>query len=142
MGRVMALDVGSKTIGVAVSDPLRLFAQPVETHMRTGRAADARRIAELAAKAGIERLVVGLPIRTDGLEGPSAVEARRMAEAIRPLIEPVPIDFLDERFTTVEAMRALREAAVKGPRRKAVIDQVAAVLILQGWLDRAAAEGR
>ena len=136
MSRVMALDVGTRTIGVAVSDPLGMIASPVETISRTGRRADAARVQELAAEREVVRVVVGLPMRTDGTEGESAVEARRMAAAVAAVLPGVEVVLLDERFTTAEAERSLLTSNVRRKKRKQVIDQVAAVLILQQWLDR------
>lgn len=134
-GRALGLDVGSKTIGLAISDPLGLFASPVETLKRSGRAADVRAVLAVARTRGATTLVVGLPQRTDGTEGPSAVESRRMAAALLEAEPSLAVEFVDERFTTVSAERALRESGVKGTRRRAVVDQVAAHFILQQWLD-------
>ncbi len=130
----MALDVGTKTVGVAVSDPLGMFAQPVETVQRTGRKADVARLSELAAQYTPERIVVGLPIGTDGSEMSSAVEARRMAVAVAGVVE-CEVVLIDERFTTAQAERVLIAGGMRRKKRKKVIDQAAAVLILQQWLD-------
>jgi len=136
-GRTFGLDVGSKTIGVAVSDPLGMFAQPVETVQRTGRKADAARIQAIVTERTGDRIVVGLPIRTDGLEGDSAAEARRMAVAIAGVLPEVEVVLIDERYTTAQAERVLNAGNVRGrKKRKKVVDQIAAVLILQQWLDR------
>jgi putative Holliday junction resolvase len=137
MGRTLALDVGSKTIGIAVSDPMGIIAQPVETWSRVGRRRDVEHVAEVARTREVEQIVVGLPIRTDGGEGPEALEARRIAEALSGVLEGVPISLQDERFTTAQARRSLIQADVRRSKRKQVIDQVAAVLILQSWLDTA-----
>lgn len=135
MGRTLALDVGSKTIGIAVSDPLGMFAQPVETWSRVGRRRDVEHVAAMAREREVERIVVGLPLRTDGEEGPEALEVRRTAEALEGVLEGVDVVFQDERFTTAQAERSLIQADVRRRKRKQVIDQVAAVLILQSWLD-------
>ena len=135
MGRTLALDVGSKTIGIAVSDPLGIIAQPVETWARVGRRRDVEHVAELARAREVERIVVGLPIRTDGSEGPEAAEVRRIAEALGGVLEGVELVLQDERFTTAQAERSLIRADVRRRKRKQVIDQVAAILILQSWLD-------
>ncbi|MCO4769658.1 MAG: Holliday junction resolvase RuvX [Deltaproteobacteria bacterium] len=130
----MALDVGTKTIGVAVSDPLGMFAQPVETIARTGRRADVGRVAELCDQYAPVRVVVGLPIGTDGSEMSSAKEARRMAKAVAGVVSGEVV-LLDERFTTAQAERVLIAGGMRRKKRKKVIDQAAAVLILQQWLD-------
>ena len=135
MGRTLALDVGSKTIGIALSDPLGIFAQPVETLARVGRRRDVEYVAAMVQEREVERVVVGLPMRTDGSEGPQALEARRIGEGLEGVLEGVEIVFQDERFTTAQAERSLIAADVRRKRRKQVIDQVAAVLILQSWLD-------
>ena len=132
----MALDVGSKTVGVAISDPLGMFAQPVETIARTGRRADVARVVALCEDYQPGQIVVGLPIGTDGREMESAAEARRMASAILAAMPEVSVVLLDERFTTAQAERSLIASNVRRKKRKQVIDQVAAVLILQQWLDR------
>lgn len=136
--RILALDVGTHTVGVAISDPLGMFAQPVETLRRTGRKADVAHLCGIARERGAQRVVVGLPIRTDGTEGDSAKEARRMVAALEAALgEDVPVVLEDERFTTAQAERSLIKSNVRRKKRKQVIDQVAAVLILQSYLDRA-----
>ena len=136
-GRILGLDVGSKTIGVAVSDPLAMFAQPVETVLRTGRKADAARIHAIATERAAARIIIGLPIRQDGTEGDSAAEARRMAVAIAGVLPETEVLLVDERYTTAQAERALDASNVRGrKKRKKVVDQIAAILILQQWLDR------
>ena len=135
--RTLGLDVGSKTIGVAVSDPLAMFAQPVETVLRTGRKADAARIQVIATEREASRIVVGHPIKQDGTEGESAIEARRMAVAIAGVLPETEVLLVDERYTTAQAERALDKSNVRGrKKRKKVVDQIAAILILQQWLDR------
>ena len=138
VSRSMGLDVGSKTVGIAISDPLGMFAQPVETLARTGRRADVEHIRKLCVQYEPGCIVVGLPIGTDGVEMESAAEARRMAVAILGVLEGsgVQMVLLDERFTTAQAERVLLSGNVRRKKRKQVIDQVAAVLILQQWLDR------
>jgi putative Holliday junction resolvase len=135
MTRSLGLDVGTKTVGVAVSDGLGLTAQPVTTLRRT----ELRRLAE---HHSVEHVVVGLPLNMDGSEGPSAGEARRFGEAVARQLG-LPVDYWDERLTTAEANRVLLEADLSRARRKAVVDRVAAALILQGWLDarRGTAQG-
>jgi len=136
IGRTLALDVGSKTIGIAISDPLGIIAQPVETWMRVGRRRDVEHLVGLIREREASNLVVGLPIRTDGGEGPSALEARRIAAEVSGVLgEDFEVVMQDERFTTAQAERALIAADVRRSKRKKVIDQVAAVLILQSYLD-------
>jgi putative Holliday junction resolvase len=135
MKRSMALDIGRKTIGVAISDPLGIFAQPVETIRRQGTKKDLARVGEIVVEREVDTIVVGLPIRTDGSEGPSAKLARGVAEKIPELIEGVRVVLQDERFTTKQAERVLIAGGVRRKKRKEVIDQMAAVLILQGYLD-------
>ncbi|HCP46203.1 MAG TPA: Holliday junction resolvase RuvX [Deltaproteobacteria bacterium] len=133
--RTLALDVGTKTIGVAISDPLGMFAQPVETIRRVGRKKDVERLASHVREREVGCVVVGLPLKTDGSEGPSADEARRMVTALEEALDGVNVLLQDERFTTQQAERALIGGGVRRKKRKGVIDQVAAVLILQAYLD-------
>ena len=137
--RTLALDVGTVTIGVAVSDPMGIFAQPVMTIQRTGRKADTAQVMTLVKDREVGAIVVGLPIRQDGTEGDSAAEARRMAVAVEKALRgahiDIPVMFEDERYTTAQAERSLIYSGVRRKKRKQVIDQVAAVLILQGHLD-------
>lgn len=130
----MGLDVGSKTVGVAVSDELGLTAQGVTTVRRQNLKADLLALGTLAQEYSVDRLVVGLPLNMNGQEGPSAAEARKLGEALAAALK-LPVDYWDERLTTVAAQRVLLEANVSRSKRKGVIDQLAASLILQGWLD-------
>ena len=137
--RTMALDVGTRTIGVAVSDPLGIFAQPVTTIQRTGRKADTLEVMEIVREREVGAIVVGLPLRQDGTEGDSAKEARRMVAAIEASLaeggHDVRVSMEDERYTTAQAERALIGGGMRRKKRKQVIDQAAAVLILQSHLD-------
>ncbi|HVE82362.1 MAG TPA: Holliday junction resolvase RuvX [Myxococcales bacterium] len=132
--RAMGLDVGTKTVGVAVSDELGMTAQALTTLRRTNGRADLEALAGLAAERGATHLVVGLPRNMDGSEGPSAALARSLGDRLAERTG-LPVTYWDERLTTREAQRALLEADVSRARRRKVIDQVAAALILQGWLD-------
>ncbi len=135
-GRTLGLDVGTRTIGIAVSDPLGMFAQPVETYRRVGRRRDAEYVGGVVAEREVGTVVVGLPLRTDGTEGPECEEVRRMVEALSGVLsEDIEVVLHDERFTTAQAERALLSGNVRRGKRKQVIDQIAAVLILQGYLD-------
>jgi putative holliday junction resolvase len=134
-GALIGLDLGSKTIGVAVSDPDRRVAAPVETIRRKRFAIDAQRIIALAAERRGIGYVLGLPINMDGTEGPRAQSTRAFARNFSKLTE-LPIALWDERLSTAAVERALIAADASRARRKAVIDQHAATYILQGALDR------
>ncbi len=134
-GALIGLDLGTKTIGVAVSDPERRVAAPVETVARTRFAADAQRVLALAAERRAVGIVLGLPINMDGSEGPRAQSTRAFARNLEKLTA-LPIALWDERLSTAAVERALIAAEASRARRKAVIDQHAATYILQGALDR------
>ena len=134
MGRVVALDVGTKTIGVAMSDPLGITANPVSTLARRGVRKDVEALTVLCEGRGIDTLVVGLPLELDGSEKRSAKLARQVGEALGAELGLKPV-YIDERYTSVEAERALVEADLSRKKRKGVIDQAAAVLILRSYLD-------
>jgi putative Holliday junction resolvase len=131
--RIAALDVGEARIGVAVSDELGITAQGVGVVRRVGGQRDLDALADLLSSYAPGRLVVGLPLSLDGREGPQAVKVRAFAEKAAAHLR-LPLEFWDERFTTAAAERALLEADVSRRRRRGVIDQVAASLILQGYL--------
>ena len=134
-GALIGLDLGTKTIGVAASDPDRRVAAPVETIVRQKFGADARRILTLAAERRAAGFVLGLPINMDGSEGPRAQATRAFARNLAQQTE-LPIALWDERLSTAAVERALVEIDVSRAKRKKVIDQHAAVFILQGALDR------
>ncbi len=136
-GSLIGLDLGTKTIGVAVSDPDRRVAAPVETVARKRFALDAQRIIALAAERRAVAYVLGLPINMDGSEGPRAQATRAFARNLEKLTA-LPIALWDERFSTAAVERALIAADLSRAKRKAVIDQHAATYILQGALDRLA----
>ena len=140
-GPLMGLDPGAKTIGVAVSDSLRMAATALETVSRTKFAKDAARLAEIAKARGIVGVVVGLPRNMDGSEGPRAQSARAFARNLTEALA-LPVALWDERLTTMAAERTLLEADSSRKRRSEVIDSVAAAYILQGALDRLAALAR
>jgi putative holliday junction resolvase len=136
--RVLALDLGSKRIGVAVSDLTGTVASPLTVLTRSrSRRHDHERIAALVRDEEAELVVVGLPISLSGAEGPAARAAKTEAEALATLIA-VPLETFDERLTTVTAERALAEAGVRGRARRQLVDKVAAAVILQSFLDRRA----
>ena len=133
-GGLIGLDLGTKTIGVAASDPDRRIAAPVETIARTQFTADAERVLALSAERRTAGIVLGLPINMDGSEGPRAQSTRAFARSLAALTA-LPIALWDERLSTAAVERAYRSRGPARPR-KAVIDQHAAAYILQGALDR------
>jgi putative holliday junction resolvase len=135
-GRRLGIDVGSVRIGVAASDPDGILATPVETVRRDRSGKHLRRLAELVAELQAVEVVVGLPRTLADRTGPSALDAIELAETLAGRVAPVPVRLADERLTTVSAQRSLREAGVRAKEQRAVIDQAAAVAILQSWLDQ------
>ena len=134
-GRVLGLDPGDARIGVAISDAARRVAVPFGT-VRVGQPpGELKAVAAIVADNEVSVVVIGLPRELSGKEGPRAAHARAFASAIEMFIES-PVEFQDERLTTVQAERLLRDAGVHGKRRRANVDQSAATLILQAWLDR------
>ncbi|MBT8418576.1 MAG: Holliday junction resolvase RuvX [Silicimonas sp.] len=134
---VAGLDLGTETIGVAVSDGFRRVATPLETIRRRKFTADAEKLRAILAHRDIAGLVLGLPLNMDGTEGPRAQSTRAFARNLEKTVA-LPIAFWDERLSTVAAERALLEADTTRKRRSEVIDHVAAAYILQGALDRLA----
>lgn len=133
--RVLALDLGSRRIGVAVSDPKGVLASPVTVVARRGdRAAEHRAIVALVTEHEAERVVVGLPLSLDGSDGPAAVAARAEAVELSRAVG-VPVELHDERLTTVTANRVLAEQGLDARARRRVVDQVAAAVLLQSWLE-------
>jgi putative holliday junction resolvase len=136
-GALIGLDLGTKTIGVAVSDPDRRLAAGVTTIARRTFSADAERVLALAAERQAVGFILGLPINMDGSEGPRAQSTRAFARNLAGRT-PLPISLWDERLSTAAVERELIAADVSRAKRKAVIDQHAAAFILQGALDRLA----
>jgi putative holliday junction resolvase len=132
---LMGLDVGTKTIGLALSDVTRIIASGLATLTRGKFAADAERLLELIGRHAVGGLVIGLPVNLDGSEGPRAQATRAFARNLAK-VTPLPILLWDERLTTAAAERALLQADLSRRRRAQVIDKVAATLILQSALDR------
>jgi putative Holliday junction resolvase len=132
--RAVGLDLGTKTIGIAVSDELGLTAQGLKTLERRSLKKDLADLVALAAELGADRFVLGLPLNMDGSEGPRAQATRKFGAALEAESH-LPIHYQDERLTTVAAERALLEADLSRKKRREVIDQVAATLILQAWLE-------
>ncbi|ARO14768.1 Holliday junction resolvase [Ketogulonicigenium robustum] len=132
---ICGLDLGTVTIGVAVSDGMRRVASPLETIKRKKFTLDVARLLEIVAARNIAGIVLGLPLNMDGSEGPRAQSTRAFARNLSRLTD-LPITYWDERLSTVAAERALLEADTSRKRRDEVIDHVAAGIILQGALDR------
>ncbi len=135
----LGIDPGDARIGVARSDPSGFLASPVET-VRRGRG-DLRRIAQILKESEAMEVVVGLPRSLSGGEGPAAVKTREFARSLARRVTPIPVRLCDERLTTVSAEAMLRDRGRKGSDRRSVVDQAAAVLILQTALDTERATG-
>ena len=135
-GRRLGVDVGTVRIGVACSDPDAILATPVETVRRDRSGSHLRRLADLVAELGVVEVVVGLPRTLADRTGAAARDAIGVADHLARRISPTPVRLADERLTTVSAGRALRTAGMRARRQRSVIDQVAAVTILQSWLDQ------
>lgn len=136
--RILGLDVGSQTIGVAVSDPFGWTAQGVETIRHTTREKDFARLKELTDSYQAEMFVLGMPLNMDGTKGVRAERTEAFAAALKEAFPEMEQVFWDERLTTVMAQKELIAADVSRKKRKKVIDKMAAVVILQGYLDRLA----
>ena len=138
---MLAVDWGTVRLGLALSDPTRLIAQPLATlRRRPGHRPPIADILQLIARHGATLVVVGLPLDEDGAEGDAVREARALGEALARR-SGVPVTYWDERLSTVRALRAAREAGVRDRDSRSRIDQMAAVAILQGWLDARKAAG-
>jgi putative Holliday junction resolvase len=136
-GVVLAVDVGTVRVGVAASDPHRVLASPVETVAAPGHA----RVAELVAERDAVLVVVGLPTSLSGVAASASADmARAWAAALLPLVD-VPVELVDERLTTVSAQAAMRASGRSAKKSRSVIDQAAAVALLQGFLDRSVGSG-
>lgn len=133
--RIMALDVGSRTIGIACSDALLMTAQGIETIRRTSLENDFNRLRELISEYEVHELVVGMPKNMNGTKGDRTEKTEEFVEKMKAVID-LPVTFWDERLSTVMAERQLIAADVSRKKRKGVIDKMAAVVILQGYLDR------
>ena len=131
----MALDVGSRTIGIACSDALLMTAQGIEPIRRTSLENDFNRLRELISEYEVHELVVGMPKNMNGTKGERAEKTEEFVEKMKAVID-LPVTFWDERLSTVMAERQLIAADVSRKKRKGVIDKMAAVVILQGYLDR------
>jgi putative Holliday junction resolvase len=135
-GRRLGIDVGTVRIGVSVSDPDGILATPVETVRRERGTGHLRRLAALVRELEVVEVVIGLPRTLGDRAGSSADDAVAVAGALATRISPVPVRMADERLTTVSATRSLRESGLRAREQRSMIDQAAAVAILQGWLDQ------
>ena len=135
--RIVALDVGDRRIGIAVSDPLGVTAQPIETYTRIGYGPDSRHIAEIARRYETDRILCGLPRNMDGTQGFQVEKVKEFAAKLEEL--GLVVEYYDERMTTMLAENALLEANMRREDRKKKVDMVAAVVILQSYLDARAA---
>ena len=133
--RIMSLDVGSRTIGVACSDALLMTAQGIETVRRTSLEKDFNRLKEIIAEYEVHEIVVGMPKNMNGTQGERCDIVRAFAKEIKKVVPDVKIIFWDERLSTVAAAKSLIAADVSRAKRRKVIDKMAAVFILQGYLD-------
>jgi putative Holliday junction resolvase len=133
--RALGIDLGSKRVGIAVSDVSGTIASALTTvHRSKSRRHDHRQIAELVSREDVEVVVVGLPLSLDGTDGPAARAARTEAKQLASVVG-VPVEMYDERFTTVTAERGMREAGLDARKQRAVVDKVAAAVMLQSWLE-------
>lgn len=133
--RIMGLDVGSVTIGVSVSDPFGWTAQGVETIRHTTREKDFQRLRDLTKQYEVELFVLGMPLNMNGTKGMRAEQTEKFASELAAAFPDIPQTFWDERLTTVMAQKELIAADVSRKKRKQVIDKMASVAILQGYLD-------
>ena len=133
--RILGLDVGSRRIGLAVSDPLGITAQGLETLQRRNKRSDLAALERVIREFDVKEIVVGLPLRMSGLEGTQAEKMQMFAEELRKRFR-LPVHMWDERLTSAEANRLLRETELSIEKRGKAVDRMAAVLILQGWMER------
>lgn len=133
--RILGVDPGSKRVGLAISDPTGTIATALATLPANPDGTLAERVAAEAGAQSAERIVVGLPLRLDGSRGPEAAASERLASELRK-VSGLPVETVDERLTTAAAERSLIEGGVRRDKRRASIDRVAAVILLQGYLDR------
>lgn len=133
-GRILGLDVGSRRIGIAVSDPLGITAQGLETLQRRNKRLDLEALERIIRENEVREIVVGLPLRMNGAEGTQSEKMQAFAEELRKRFR-LPVHLWDERLTSAEANRVLRETELSIGKRAKAVDRMAAVLILQGWME-------
>ena len=131
----LGIDYGDARFGIAATDPLGILAHPVET-IEVSRQDPVERIAELVESRSIRQLVLGLPLNLDGEEGPAAAKVRAFAKKLSARLPDLPVEWIDESMTTVAASEKLREAGRNAKKQKGIIDQAAAVEILERWMGR------
>jgi putative holliday junction resolvase len=134
MGRILGLDVGSRRIGIAVSDPLGITAQGLETLQRRNKRHDFEYLRQVIDEYAVKEIVVGLPLRMSGAEGTQSDKMQAFAEELRKRFQ-LPVHLWDERLTSAEANRLLRETDLSIEKRGKAVDRMAATLILQGWME-------
>ena len=134
LSRILALDLGKKRIGLALSDPLRITAQGLPNLVRTNKRADLEALGEIVREQGVGLVLLGNPINMRGAEGRQSVWVREFADAIRVRLG-VPVQLWDERLTSVEAGRVLRQSGISIEKRAAAVDRLSAVILLQSYLD-------
>ncbi len=139
-GRILGLDVGSRRIGMAVSDPLGITAQGIDTLQRRNKRTDFAELGRIIHRYEVQEIVVGLPLRMSGMEGAQSEKIQVFAEELRRRFG-LPVHLWDERLTSVEANRLLRETELSIEKRAKAVDRMAAVLILQSWMEAHAARG-
>lgn len=132
--RILALDLGKRRIGLALSDPLRITAQGLPNIERTNKRSDLDALGELVREHGVGLILIGNPINMRGTEGRQSVWVREFAEAIQSRLG-VPVQLWDERLTSVEAGRVLRQSGISIEKRAAAVDRLSAVILLQSYLD-------
>jgi putative Holliday junction resolvase len=135
VGRILGLDVGSRRIGIAVSDPLGITAQGLDTLQRQNKRTDLAALEKVIREYAVREIVVGLPLRMSGAEGTQSEKMQLFAEDLRKRFR-LPVHMWDERLTSAEANRLLRETELSIEKRAKAVDRMAAVLILQGWMQR------
>ncbi|MDO4534805.1 MAG: Holliday junction resolvase RuvX [Clostridium perfringens] len=133
--RILGLDIGTKTVGVAISDPLGWTAQGITTVRRKNYTKDMEEIKKICDEYGVETIVAGMPKNMNGTIGPSGEMVKEFCEKLKEVVN-IKIEFWDERLTTVAAHRAMLEADLSRSKRNKIVDKVAATYILQGYLDR------
>lgn len=140
-GRRLGIDVGSVRVGIALSDPYALIASPLTTLLRDRGGADQRAIADLVQEHDVVEVVVGLPLHLSGTRGAAAEEASAYSMAVATLIEPVPVRLVDERLSTRAASAVLAARGLDTRAQRRIVDQTAAAIILQSWLDQRSQPG-
>ena len=134
MGRILGIDYGEKRLGIAISDETQTVASGLEVYERRSPERDLKHLKEIIEHENVEKIVLGLPLNMDGSYGPKAQEVLQFKQQLEEALK-IPVELVDERLTTQEAERVLLEADLSRRRRREIRDQLAAVLILQGYLD-------